>query len=384
MQNHIIFFSGGKSSFSVADYVKTNFPDDNIVLYFTDTLWESDDLYRFIYQASDRLQLPMLTHSAGLNPLELMFEKKLVFNSMIGDCSKILKMKVAREFLKKGIEPPIVKWRNKEHLKVEDFTKKAILYFGIGFEEMHREAAIRKNWQPFQVEMPLIDNIIDNDEVLRKYNLRQPVLYDMGFSHNNCNARCVKAGQGHYKNLLEQMPDVFYELVEQEHHIKLYVSSYRYIKEMKSDGRDGLDDEVKRLLFKELDDAYRDYFYGRSKRPKVYVHPSATATPEYIDLLWHPFIYNKAKKKIIEIKPSRLVHRKYTEHMKIRQYSFMKKGGSPLPLTKFVPMARRQIAKEKAELRRSGKQLDIFAFLDSKPEVDALDIGGCGCFLDFN
>ena len=40
VMNHIIFFSGGKSSFAVADYVKEKYPNDNILLYFTDTLWE--------------------------------------------------------------------------------------------------------------------------------------------------------------------------------------------------------------------------------------------------------------------------------------------------------------------------------------------------------
>lgn len=135
MRNHIIFFSGGKSSFSVADWVKTNYPSDNIVLYFTDTLWENFDLYRFIDEASDKLQLPMLIHSAGLNPVELMFERKLVFNSMIGDCSKVLKIRVASDFLKKGQRPAIEKWRNKQYLKADDFVTEATLYFGIGFEE---------------------------------------------------------------------------------------------------------------------------------------------------------------------------------------------------------------------------------------------------------
>lgn len=75
MKNRIVFFSGGKSSFATADYVKNKYPNDNIVLYFTDTNWEDADLYRFLYQAADRLQLPLLTHSMGITPLQLMFEK---------------------------------------------------------------------------------------------------------------------------------------------------------------------------------------------------------------------------------------------------------------------------------------------------------------------
>lgn len=329
MQNHIIFFSGGKGSFSAADYVKTHFPDDNIVLYFTDTRWENEDLYRFINEASDKLELPLLTHSSGLNPIELMFEKKLVFNSMIGDCSKILKMKVAREFLKNGIVPPIETWRNKEYLRASNFTENTILYFGIGFDEMHREGAIRKNWKPFKVEMPLIENLIDNNEILKKYNIKQPALYDMGFSHNNCNGRCVKAGQAHFKNLKEKMPGEFQKLVEQEHHMKVCVDSYRYIKSIPDDE---IDDDVREMLYQELDEAYRDYFYGRVSKPKMYIPPAASAS---------------------------------SEHMKFTTYSFMKKSikGStnPYPLSRF-----------NRDLKEDEKQLDLF------------DFGGCGCFVDYS
>jgi 3'-phosphoadenosine 5'-phosphosulfate sulfotransferase (PAPS reductase)/FAD synthetase len=78
MKNRIIFYSGGRASFAIADYVKTHFPDDNIVLYFSDTLWEDEDLYRFLNEGADKLELPLLTHIAGVNPLELSFESKLV------------------------------------------------------------------------------------------------------------------------------------------------------------------------------------------------------------------------------------------------------------------------------------------------------------------
>lgn len=326
MNNRIIFFSGGKASLAVADWVKTQHPEDNIVLYFTDTQWESPDLYRFMHEAADKLQLPLLTHAAGLNPVQLMFEKKLVFNSMIGDCSKILKMRVAREFLKKGIRPEREEWRNREYLKSEDFTTNAVLYFGIGFDEMHREEPIRKNWQPFQVEMPLIDHNIYKDEALKKHGIKQPILYDYGFSHNNCNGRCVKAGQGHYKLLKESMPDVFKKIMEQEHHLKICVSAYRYITNDKVPEEDRIPEHVQEKMLAELDDAYRDYFYDRVDKPKLYIHPCSSAVGEY---------------------------------MKIHQYAFMKRGGEPYPI--------RELHYEV----ENDQQLDLF------------DIGGCGCFVDF-
>lgn len=228
MRNRIIFFSGGKSSFAVADYVKTHFPEDNIVLYFTDTMWEDPDLYRFIHEASDKLELPLLTHSRGITPPQLMVMQRFMANSRVGTCSKELKMKVAADFIKKGIVPKIEKWYNQEYLKSDQFTDNPILYFGISFEELHREIPIRKNWSPYQVEMVLIDHIIDNDAVLAKWKIRQPNLYFKNFTHNNCGGRCIKGGQSHFKNLLLKDENGFMELMEQEIIISEYI---RYCKQ---------------------------------------------------------------------------------------------------------------------------------------------------------
>ncbi|MEK4565213.1 phosphoadenosine phosphosulfate reductase family protein [Alkalihalobacillus sp. FSL R5-0424] len=323
MKNHIVFFSGGKSSFSVADWVTTNFPDDNIVLYFTDTQWENHDLYRFIYQAADKLKLPMLTHSAGINPVELMVEKKLVFNSRLGDWSKVLKMKVSRDYLKKGIVPPIEKWRNKKYLKHENFIEDATLYFGIGFEEMHREGPIRKNWKPFDVQMPLIDNEINNDEVLKKHNIRQPELYNLGFTHNNCNGRCVKAGQAHFKNLKEKMPDVFQELMEQEIVISDYV---RYSRQPQI--KDG---KQKNHLEKDVSE-----FIKTGKKSQKIKH--------IIETNKHTKRFNLGGRSM--------------------PYSFMKKrnDGESKPYL---------IEELNEDMVKDGSQLDLF------------DFGGCGCFVQY-
>ncbi|MFD2330068.1 phosphoadenosine phosphosulfate reductase family protein [Cohnella sp. GCM10020058] len=325
MVNRILFWGGGKAGLAVADWVKENHPDDNILLYFTDTCWESPDLYRFTDEAADKLKLPLLVHSQGITPVQLMFEKKLVFNSMIGDCSKILKMRTAADFLKRGKRPAIERWRNAEYLRDQDFTKDAVLYFGIGFDEMHREGPIRKNWQPFTVEMPLIDHNIYKDAPLKKYNIKQPILYDYGFSHNNCNGRCVKAGQGHYKLLKEQMPDVFEKIMEQEYHLMICVSAYRYITNDKVPEEDRIPEYVREPMLQELDDAYRDYFYDRAPKPKFYVHPAGSASKEY---------------------------------MHIQRYSFMKRGGEPYNIR------------------------DLHYEVENDDQIDMFDIGGCGCFVE--
>lgn len=348
MKNHIVFCSAGKASLAVADHIQLLHPEDNILLYFTDTLWENEDAYRFINEASDKMKLPLLTHSTGLNPIQLMFEKKMVYNNRIGDCSKLLKQRVASDFLKKGIRPALEHWRNRKYLKNEDFITDATLYFGIGFDEMHRQDAIIENWKPFKVEMPLIENNIWKEDVLKRYDIKQPILYDLGFTHNNCNARCVKAGQAHYKLLKDRMPDVFQKIMEQEYHLRMCVSAYRYIKDTESDGRDGFTEEVREMLYQEIDDAYRDYFYDRAPKPKLYIHPAAGAT---------------------------------CEHMKIKPYSFMKKQAKQAVKESYTDDdGKRHTFLTYPNVPYTIRELHME--IENDQQIDLFDIGGCGCFVD--
>lgn len=317
MNNHIIFFSGGKSSFSVADYVKENNPGDNIVLYFTDTLWEDEDLYRFIYEASDKLELPMLIHSRGITPAQLMIQQKFMANNRVGTCSKELKMKVSAKYLKKGIVPEVEKWHNKQFLKGEDFITDATLYFGISWMEMHREAPIRENWKVFKVDMPLIENVIDNEEVLKKYDIKQPRLYDLEFSHNNCKAKCVKAGQAHFLNLLRKDPKTFYELMEQEIVISDYI---RYAKQT-SQRRELVEDH----LYKEVYE-----FVSTGKKTAKIQHIIDT--------------HKYTKKHTLGVNGKGEAIKKH--------YTFMK-------------------SMSLEELEQKPLQIDLF------------DLGGCGCFVEY-
>ncbi|QOY37696.1 hypothetical protein AWH56_008985 [Anaerobacillus isosaccharinicus] len=231
MKTHVIFYSGGKSSFAVAEYVVENVckEDEQVLLYFTDTLWEDEDVIRFLYEGADVLKLPMLVQSRGITPAQLMVNKRFLANNRVGLCSKELKMKVAMDYFKEGTKPEVEYWHNRHFLKEEDFLNGEItLYFGISFEEMHREGPIRANWKPFEVVMPLIDHFIEPNEILKKYGLIQPRQYDKGFSHANCKSRCVKAGQAHFLNLLKTDPKTFYELMEQEIIISEYI---RYTKQ---------------------------------------------------------------------------------------------------------------------------------------------------------
>ena len=45
---HIVSLSGGTSSAVAADRVINRYGRDNVILWFADTNWEDEDLYRFL------------------------------------------------------------------------------------------------------------------------------------------------------------------------------------------------------------------------------------------------------------------------------------------------------------------------------------------------
>lgn len=320
MKNFILNFSGGKSSFAAADFIKTRNSEDNILLYFTDTGWEHPDLFRFLFEASDKLHLPLLLHSRGITPAQLMVQKRFMANNRVGICSKELKMKVAADYLTKGIVPEVEKWYNKQYLKDEDFITDATLIYGISFMEAHREGPIRANWEKYyKVEFPLIDNIIDNDTILKKYNIRQPRLYDMKFSHNNCSGKCVKSGGASYKNLLMKDPTSFFNLMEQEIVISEYI---RYTKQP----------AIKKGISK-------DYLFK-----DVYEFVSTGKKSDKIKNILRNSQYLSSKRRCFG------VDSKGNDIKK--PYTFMKN-------------------KSLLELKKDPIQIDIF------------DFGGCGCYVDY-
>ena len=258
--NRLIFFSGGLSSFAVAHHLKTKYPEDNILLYFTDTLWEDEDLYRFIQDVSDKLELPMLIHSEGIDPVELMIKQRIIFNSRLGSCSAILKMKVASDYIKKGKIPPIEKWVNKQYLKDDNFLEDVVLYFGISFDEIHRTKAIAKNWLPFKVEFPLTKQYFDYDELLKLYGICKPRMYLKGFSHNNCKGRCVKAGKKHFRLLFNEDRDTFDEINHIEQTLQKYVGAYHANK---------TDESKKDILLQNKEEMYKWHKSNYTYKPKL-------------------------------------------------------------------------------------------------------------------
>ena len=199
----IVQYSGGGASFVAAELAVEEFGQDNVVLLFADTLIEDADLYRFNADVEAYLGIRITRLCEGRTPWEVFFSERMMGNSRADHCSRILKRDI------------LDAWRVDNTEAHSD-----VIFVGMDANEEHRLEGVKRRLAPWQVRSPLIERGMWKEQVLARIaasGLTPPRLYKMGFPHNNCGGFCIKAGQGHYKLLLEKMPERFaeYELKEE-------------------------------------------------------------------------------------------------------------------------------------------------------------------------
>ena len=211
---HIVMFSGGIGSWATAKIVADRHGTDDLYLLFADVkggaesphIGEDEDTYRFIDDALKNIGGGTYVYlNEGRDIWTLFSEQNFLGNSRVANCSKILKQRPARKWLKENADPA-----------------DSIIYVGIDWSEIHRMGAIVKNYLPYKAEAPLTEPpYYEKNQLIEWANnegLKTPRLYDLGFAHNNCGGGCVRAGQGQFKKLLDVMPERFdvWEQKEQE------------------------------------------------------------------------------------------------------------------------------------------------------------------------
>jgi hypothetical protein len=201
----VVMFSGGAASWYAARRVADEHGIDDMTLLFTDTSMEDDDLYRFLDEAAANIGVPVTVLKDGRDVWDVFFDERFLGNTMVDPCSRVLKREPAKKWITENCDPA-----------------DTVIYFGMDWTEGHRMARLRPFWEPYQVEAPLMKPpLLMREQVLSKISeagIEMPRLYRMNFPHNNCGGFCVKTGQGHFKQLLEMMPEryAYHEQREQE------------------------------------------------------------------------------------------------------------------------------------------------------------------------
>jgi len=189
---------------------------ENCILFFTNTLWEHEDNYRFMHEVADYLGMEITYRTDGRTPEQVFYDYRYMGNSRLAKCSEELKVRQTVIFLEElrdehGLEP--------------------ILYFGIGRHEQHRAENLRNFYahvpvEPVETRFPLItlfQEEIDVKKIIQEeWGIRLPLMYELGFSHANCGGRCVRGGLQHYAHLYKTWPDVYREQEEMEENFRRY------------------------------------------------------------------------------------------------------------------------------------------------------------------
>ncbi|KZZ84382.1 hypothetical protein [Bacillus sp. SJS] len=222
---HVAMFSGGASSAYIAYNMVQAYGKENSILFFTNTLWEDDDNYRFMDEVADYIGLEITERVDGRTPEEVFYDYRFLGNSRLAKCSEELKVYQTIVFL--------------EELR-DVHNLEPILYFGIGPHESHRAVNLKEFYEhrpvePIQTRFPMIDtfkadidvkSIIENEwgiKLPRMYTIAEkmkPELGIKGFSHANCGGRCVRGGFQHYALLYAVWPDKYAEQEEMEENFR--------------------------------------------------------------------------------------------------------------------------------------------------------------------
>lgn len=198
--HHIVMVSGGKQSFEMIKRVSEKIPTARY--WFADTRSEDDDLYTFLDNTEKVFGIQIERFADGRSLWEVFKDVKMIGNTLFDVCSDRLKRQVLRKALKELGSP-----------------KSITVYLGMDTAEPSRIARTTSLWQSqgYSIDFPLTwpiaaptqgDWYLKN---IKSYGIAYPAIYDiMGASaHGNCKGACVKAGIGHWIELLERRPEIY-------------------------------------------------------------------------------------------------------------------------------------------------------------------------------
>lgn len=244
---HVVSYSGGLASFFESKLSIEKYGKENCDFVFCDTKTEDEDLYRFLEDTEKYLGIKIVRLQEGRDIWQVAFDQNFLFNSMVANCTKELKQKQFKNYIKKYNE---------------DIT----IHLGFDFTEMHRLERARTHYK-CNVESLVCESMINKIEMkseLEKIGIELPRLYQLGFSHNNCGGFCFKAGIGHFKNLYEKLPDryIYHMNKEQELINKIgkdisilkRIDNGKKIKVTLKDLKEIFDNEPQQLSFDDLCD----------------------------------------------------------------------------------------------------------------------------------
>jgi hypothetical protein len=240
-RTYICHLSGGVTSWGAAKRLRLQKPDAPVLILFADTFIESEDTYRFLIHGAANIagvQVPPCAYLPippmnladpnprrdalksiaalamrdipglhwiwdGRTPWEVFESVKFMGNSRVDPCSKLLKRELLDAWTASKFQP-----------------NECTHVVGLNWDEDDRITRLRERSLPRIFIAPLADKPqMSKAEVLEwaeSEGLPISSAYKLGLAHDNCGGGCVKAGQGHWLQILHARPDVYAQWERQE------------------------------------------------------------------------------------------------------------------------------------------------------------------------
>lgn len=179
---------------------------------------ESRDTYRFLWQLSYALDIPIIRLEDGRSIWRVMADNKAIrlFSGgrFVHKCSSELK--------REAIAMWIVSTQT-----IGDYQ----IALGMKWDEQHRVKASQTYWRSrlgWGVNVIAPNGFANNADTiawLKRLGVDIPASYTEGFEHNNCNGGCIAAGQGHFARLYRERPNIYAYWQYQETQLARYIGS---------------------------------------------------------------------------------------------------------------------------------------------------------------
>lgn len=211
----VCWFSCGVSSF-VACYLAKDI--DRII--YTHIENQHPDSLRFLHDCEQILGREIeILQSDKYKSVDDVIKKTKCINTAYGaPCTKWLKKQVRKDWETKNPDHHTYVW-------------------GYDVNEKGRADRVVNTMTDYDHDFPLIENGLTKAEchgIAEKLGLKRPVMYDLGYSNNNC-IGCVKGGMGYWNKIRVDFPEVFERRAKQERMIGHSCIKGVYLDELEPD-----------------------------------------------------------------------------------------------------------------------------------------------------
>lgn len=201
----IAWFSAGITSSIACKLALMQYPDDEIKIFYFDIKSAHKDNKRFIKECEQWFdqEIIIVKQKKYQDQFEVARKERFINSAYGARCTLELK-RLHRE-------------------EIEKQYPEANQVFGFEYEKKEINRAVRFEQQNPQAKpiFPLIDAQINKNQcadILLKNGIRLPVMYEMGYSNNNC-IGCFKGGAGYWNKIRIDYPETFLKMVDLEEEI---------------------------------------------------------------------------------------------------------------------------------------------------------------------